>query len=221
MQIIPAIIGRDFSEVEEKVESVGETARWVQVDVCDGLFTPQESWPYYENEDSPEELELLDFVRSDVIKTEIHLMVKNPEKILDKWLNTGADRILVHYESTDEENLKEIISRIKDADIEVGLVLKLETPISVLDKFMEDIDLVQFMSIAKIGAYGEPFDPKVFEKVSGLLLKYPGATISLDGGINLENARIIINAGVENLVVGSAIFKYDNVQEMIERFKII
>ena len=136
-------------------------------------------------------------------------MVENPETILDSWLSSGADRILVHYEATDEENLKEIISRIKAEEIEVGLVLKMETPIDVLDDFMEDIDVVQFMSIDKIGAYGEPFKEEVFEKIYGLLSNYPGVRINVDGGVNSSNLKKLADAGVTNAIVGSAVFGKD------------
>lgn len=214
MNIIPAIIGRDFEEVREKIELVPETAKWIQIDVSDGLFTPVETWPYYENEDSPLDLDLADFVRTDVLKTEIHLMVENPAKVLDKWLSTGADRILVHYEATDRISLKEVIERVKDAEVEVGIVLKMETPITVLNEFIEDIDLVQLMSINKIGAYGEPFDGGVLDKVKSLRAKYPGVTISLDGGINQSNIKKISEAGVANAVVGSAVFGKDETGEL-------
>ncbi len=209
MNIIPSIIGRDFEEVNEKVELVGGATKWVQIDVSDGVFAAQETWPYYESEDSVDEINLADFVRTDVLKTEVHLMVQNPEAVLDKWLSSGADRILVHYESTDGENLKEIIARIKDEEIEVGIVLKMGTPVEVLDEFMGDIDVVQLMSINKIGAYGEPFDEEVFEKIYSVLSNYPGARINIDGGVNSSNLKKLADAGVENAIVGSAVFGKD------------
>ncbi|MBI5140397.1 MAG: hypothetical protein HZA94_03050 [Candidatus Vogelbacteria bacterium] len=209
MNIIPSIIGRDFEEVNGKVELVNESTKWIQVDISDGVFAPQETWPYYENEDAFSEINLADFVRTDVLKMEVHLMVKNPELILDKWLSTGADRILVHYESTDEDTLKDIIARVKDEEIEVGIVLKMETPIDVLDNFMNNIDVVQFMSIDKIGAYGEPFDDEVFNKIEGLLVKYPGVRINVDGGVNSSNLKKLADLGVENAIVGSAVFGKD------------
>jgi len=177
--------------------------------VSDGVFAPQETWPYYQNKDFVDDINLADFVRTDVLKTEVHLMIKSPELTLDSWLGTGADRILVHYESTDEENLKDIMSRIKAEEIEVGIVLNMGTSVDVLDEFMADIDLVQLMSIDKIGAYGEPFDDGVFAKIESLLAEYPGVRISVDGGVNSSNLKKLKDAGVENAIVGSAVFGKD------------
>lgn len=203
--IIPAIIGKDFDEVKEKVISVEKFVKWVQLDIMDGLFTPVESWPYFDIKEEPKDLEYIDFVRTDNTKVEIHLMVKHPERNLAKWIEVGADRILVHYESTGEDEIKKMLDELSDAEVESGIVLKYETPISVLDKFISDIDVVQLMSIGQIGFYGHPLEEGIYDKIRSLRAKYPGVTISIDGGVNMDNAKKLLDAGADYLVVGSAI----------------
>ena len=218
MEIIPAVIGKDFDEVEEKVLAVEDFVNWVHLDIMDGVFTPSESWPYFDIKDAPKELEYIDFIRTENLKAEVHLMVKHPERDLDKWIEAGADRILVHYESTDEKITSDILDELSDNEIEAGIVLKYETPIDVLDKFIDRLDIVQLMSIDKIGAYGLPFEQGIYEKIKSLRAKYPGVTISVDGGVSLENARELIAAGADDLIAGSAIFKSDNIEETIKKF---
>lgn len=219
MEIIPAIIGKDFDEVEEKVLAVEDFIHWVHLDIMDGLFTPVESWPYLDIKEEPKDLEYVDFIRTDNVKAEIHLMTKYPERNLLKWVDAGADRVLVHYESTDEDNLMGVLEQLNDSEVEAGIVLKYETPIKVLDNFIDQIDVVQLMSIAKIGSYGLPFEEGIYDKIGSLRQRYPGVTISVDGGVNLENASLLGEAGADNLVVGSAVFKSSNIGETINIFK--
>ncbi|MBI3632323.1 MAG: hypothetical protein HY225_02650 [Candidatus Vogelbacteria bacterium] len=221
MEIIPAIIGKDFDEVEEKFDQVENLVRWVQFDIMDGLFTENESWPYFDFKEEPENLEYLDFVRTDTVKAELHLMVKHPEKHLSKWIEAGVDRVLVHYEATSEEVLNDIIEELEQAEVQVGIALKLETSIDVLDNFIDKLDVVQLMGIAEIGSYGIQFNEKVYDKIKGLRARYPGATIEVDGGVSLENAKKLIEVGVDNLVIGSAIFKSENIPETILKFRSI
>ncbi len=218
--IIPAIIAKDFDEVEEKVEQVENSTEWVHLDNMDGLFTPVESWPYFDIKEAPKDLEYIDFIRTDNVKAEIHLMTKHPEKNLEKWVDAGADRILFHYESTTEAELDRMLTYLEDVEgVEAGIVLKYETPIDVLDKFIDDIDVVQLMSISHIGFYGHPLEEGIYAKIRDLRAKYPGVTINVDGGINLENAKMVMDAGADNLVIGSAIFNNDDPARAIKEFK--
>ena len=207
MQIIPAIIGKDFDEVKKKIKRIEGLVEWIQVDVMDGIFTEALSWQCF------------DLPGRDNLKVELHLMVKDPQINLDKWLEVGVDRILIHYESTDEKKLEEILDELNDAEVEAGIALKLETPIDVIDTFIDKIDVVQLMSIATIGSYGQPFDERVYDKIRSLRAKYPGVTIEIDGGVSLDNAQKLIDAGADNLVVGSAIFKSKDIEETINNFK--
>jgi ribulose-phosphate 3-epimerase len=221
MDILPAIIGKDFDEVEDKIFDVENFVTWVHIDIMDGVFTPAETWPFVDIKESPKELYNIDTIRTDNVRAEVHLMTKHPEKSLSKWIEAGADRVMLHYESTDEETLSNIFTELTDTEVESGIVLKYETPITVLDSFIDQIDVVQLMSIAKIGSYGLPFEDGIYDKIKSLRARYPGVTISVDGGVNLENASKLIQAGADYLVVGSAIFKSENIEQTIKKFQSI
>lgn len=219
MEIIPAIIGKDFAEVNEKVLLVEDFVTWVHLDIMDGIFTPVESWPYFDIKEAPKDLGDIDFIRTDNVRAEVHLMTKHPERNLSKWIEAGADRVMLHYESTDEETLSHIFTELSDSEVQVGIALKYETPISVLDSFIDQIDVVQLMSIGKIGAYGLPFEEGIYDKIKSLRARYPGVTISVDGGVSLENAGELMKAGADYLVAGSAIFKSNNIEQAIKSFQ--
>ncbi len=211
-QIIPAIIAKDFTELKEKLAQVEGLAAWAQIDVMDGVFVPSTTWR------APEDL--ADIKTS--VNLEAHLMIANPEKTIDAWTASSVKRILIHYESTSPEEIKKLIAKIHNAGKEVGIVLKLETPISVLDDLLSivncQLSIVQLMGIAQIGFYGHPLDERIFEKIVSLHEKYSDVIIEIDGGVNLENIGALARAGARNLVAGSAIFKSNDVKKAIEKF---
>jgi ribulose-phosphate 3-epimerase len=194
----------------------------------DGKFAPEETWPYSTGSD-PTELKNL----KQNFNLEAHLMIEEPEKIIDKWINSGVKRILVHVESlisklkTQNSNLQlkcqNLANRCKERDIEFGLVLNLETSIEVLDDLVFIIHnskfIIQLMSIAQIGYHGHPFDEKVIHKIKALREKYPDVKIAVDGGVNESTARKTTEAGADILVVGSAIFDSENVENAIKRLE--
>lgn len=202
MQIIPSIIGSSFDDVRSKIEQTSFFAEWVQIDIADGLFAPTETWPF--ETDTISDIDALSKV-SVTVKKEIHLMTNNPEELIHEWLAQKPERILIHPEST--TRLAHCLDAIRQEGVEVGLALLLDTPVEALSEYVEKISVVQLMSIAKIGSYGEAFEPGVIEKIKKLRQMYPHITISVDGGITLETGRVCIEAGADNLVVGSAIFK--------------
>lgn len=219
MEVIPAIIGKDFNEIKEKFLMVEKLVKWVHLDVTDSLFTPSISWPYPSTDASPDDLNEIKMVKSDNLKIEAHLMVKNPERDLFKWIEAGVDRILIHYEAGSEESMAKMLKELEDyVEVEVGMVLKLETSIDVLDRYIDRLDVVQLMSIGQIGSYGLPFDDSIYKKIKSLRARYPGVTISVDGGVSLDNAKELMTSGADNLIVGSGIFKSGDVSEAIKSF---
>jgi len=203
--ILPAIIAKDIDELQEKIDQVEGLVSWVQIDVMDGKFTPLTT--LFEPKDIKK-------IRTD-LKLEVHLMVENPDLKLDDWLRSGVSRILVHAESTSHLNLHKIIENVRSSGIEIGIALKLNTNISQIEDLIPYLDLVQFMSIAEIGHHGEPFDARVIPKIISLREKFPNVKIEVDGGINEESAKELLKAGADNLAVGSAIFKSNNIKETI------
>jgi ribulose-phosphate 3-epimerase len=207
--IVPAILGETFAEIKEKLEKIQGLSDWVQIDIADGVFAEPITWS------RPLDL----WEPTDLPKIELHLMVQNPHPYLRDWLPASIDRVVLHVES--EGNINEYLERVKGHGLQVGLALKLETPIEVADPYIKNIDVVQLMSISTIGAYGQPFDEKVLDKIKRLRAKYSGVTISIDGGITLETGKKAIEAGANQLVVGSGIFKSDNVSKTLSDFNSI
>lgn len=207
IEIIPAIIAKDFAELKKKIELVEPYVSWAQLDVMDGRFAPEISW------NNPDDLKKI----KTNLNLEAHLMVFEPEAEIEKWISSGVKRILVHFEST--KILAEIIEKIKNASIEAGAVLNLETEIGVIDEFMKKINLVQLMAIEKIGYHGHAFDQKVIPKISALRANYPDVKIAVDGGINKNTAKKAILAGADILVAGSAVFESQNIEASIKDLK--
>jgi len=140
MQIIPAIIGKNIEEIKEKTGLVRGLVSWVQIDIMDGVFTPQKSWPFSGGD--WKELESIDDIRRDDIKVEFHLMVEDPEPLLDKLIEYGADRILVHCES--KADIRKIQSILEYEEIELGVSLKMETDFNSIS---ENIDIFDEVSL--------------------------------------------------------------------------
>ena len=134
IEIVPAIIGHEFKELQTKIGLVEDLVKWVQIDVMDGLFASSYSWH------NPVDLQTLD----GKTKLEIHLMVEEPEHELAEWLKV-ADRILIHYEST--QQLPKILETFTHSPVKFGLVLLLETPLEVLDQYAGKLEHIQLMGI--------------------------------------------------------------------------
>jgi len=206
VQIIPAIIAQDFEELQKKIKKVESYVEWVQLDVMDGEFVDNSTW------NNPADLERLETN----IKTEVHLMVQNPENVIDDWIKSGVQRIIFHYESTDKH--QEIIERIKQAGLQVGLAINPKTSIEVIDVFVNQLDLVLIMTIQP-GFGGQKFLEETLWKIKDLREKYKDVKIGVDGGINLETASKVIEVGANILFIGSAIFKSKNIEEVIKELK--
>ncbi len=216
IEIIPAVMPRSLNDLGEHVSRVSGSAPWVQIDVMDGVFVRGKTWPYISFDAKAFEFEFEGLPNWEEIDYEFDLMIKNPEKEIDRFVMIGASRVILHVEST--ELISEAIALAKGKDLEVGLALNIDTLNEVLEKFITDIDFVQFMGIATIGLQGEPFDVRVIEKISSFRKKFPDVIISVDGGVSLSNAKALVDAGANRLVSGSAIFKNDDTHGAIGEF---
>ncbi len=228
LEIIPAIIPKDFYDLEEKMSLVVSLVPVVQIDITDGTLTPKRTWPYAKMPEQNFDAILKEekgFPFWEDLDFEAHLMVKNPEKIIDEWILAGAKRVILHVEA--DTDLRILFKNLKDKYpgkdsllyTEIGLAINIDTPNEKLDPFMENVDLVQCMGIAQIGSQGQSFDDRVVVKVSDLRNKYPELTISVDGGVSLDTAPTLVDAGANRLVVGSAIFENDDIAGTIRQFK--
>jgi ribulose-phosphate 3-epimerase len=218
-EIIPAILPKDFAEVEEKVALVKGAVKTVQVDVCDGQLTPSATWPYRKHDDSFEKIikEERGLPGWDTLDFEIDLMANHPEDLVHDWVTAGAARILIHAEAKGDI-LKAITNLQGVAD--VGLALNIDTAIEVIGAYDGMISTVQCMGIYRIGYQGQPFDERVIEKIREVKAAHPDLSVSVDGGVSLDNAERLMEAGADRLVVGSALFNADDdIVETIRRFR--
>ena len=201
--IAPSILSADFSNLGQEVIDIDEAgADWIHLDVMDGHFVPNLTI-------GPPVIKALK--KNCSLKFDVHLMIAPVHNFIESYANAGADIITIHPEAT--ENLQESIKKIKDLNKQVGVSLNPETKIEVIEKFLEKIDLILIMSVNP-GFGGQKFMPEVLEKVKKLKeirdtrgLSYD---IEIDGGINFENSKIVIEAGANILVSGTTIFKSNN-----------
>jgi len=205
-EIIPSVIAKNFEEVKEKINRLDGLVNWAQLDVSDGIFSSPLSWG---NADDLENL-------PGKIKIEVHLMTEKPEDVLKQWMSL-ADRVLIHLESTDY--LSDIIESFDGAPNRLGIVLKSDTPIETLEDFVGKIDYIQLMSVVNLGSYGGKFDDSIFERLKNTRAIFPNVIISVDGGVNVTNAGSLIEAGANNLVVGSTIWNNSDPVKIIKQLQ--
>ncbi|MDP2704848.1 MAG: hypothetical protein U1D31_01755 [Patescibacteria group bacterium] len=227
-EIIPAIIPKDFYDLQAKMSLVRKFVPLIQIDVMDGKLTPEPSWPYnvsYDKDFQEIAKEKKGFPHWEGMDFEADLMVLNPFTLWQDWFNAGAKRIIFHIESKTnwplliEEFKKHSVGKDLPFYTEIGFAIDIGTPNEVLSPIIVDADFVQCMGIEHIGFQGEPFDERVIEKIKQIKKSYPEILISVDGGVSLDSAEKLISAGADRLVAGSAIFGSENVEETIEEFQ--
>lgn len=218
IEIIPAILPKDYAELEDKASLVLGSVKTVQVDICDGQFVPNATWPYKKHDNTFDKLvkEEDGLPGWEKLNYEIDLMVNKAEEVVDEWVSAGATRVIVHVEM--KGDLAMAITKLKDR-AEIGLALNIETAIDVIEPFKDEIQFVQCMGIDHIGFQGQKFDEEVINKIKEIKTRFPFLPISVDGGVSLESAPKLIDAGANRLVVGSAIFDSDNAFDAIANFK--
>ena len=200
IQISPSILSADFSQLGSEIKKLEECgADMIHVDVMDGHFVPNLTI-------GPPVIKSLKKHSSLIF--DVHLMISPVHKYIKSYANAGADIITIHPEAT--ENLQNSINEIKQFKKKVGISLNPETKVEVIEKFLDQIDLILIMSVNP-GFGGQKFMPQVLEKVKKLNdirkdkdFKFD---IEIDGGINFENSKLAIKSGVNILVSGTTIFK--------------
>ncbi|HVS79603.1 MAG TPA: hypothetical protein VHF05_01360 [Candidatus Paceibacterota bacterium] len=220
IDVVPAIIPESFSDIETAVARVAGLVDRVQIDITDGKFAPLRTWPYKRTPDRDfdallHEDEGLPYWEK--VNYELDMMVMEPEEKLEDWIHAGISSAVIHLEST--ERIEEAIEKARSFDIEVGLAVNPSTPNEALDQWMEKIDFVQFMGSDKIGFHGVELDEKVLGKISSLRKKYPESIIGIDIGVNEATAPLLVDAGANRLVSGSALFDSTDIKSAIDYFK--
>ena len=203
IKISPSILSADFSQLKNEIKKLEQAgADMIHVDVMDGHFVPNLT------------------IGPPVIKSlrahtnlpfDVHLMISPVHKYIKDYADAGANIITIHPEAT--KDLKESIKHIRDLGKKVGVSLNPETSVKTIENFLEDIDLVLIMSVHP-GFGGQKFMPEVLEKVRKsrniINEKKLELDIEIDGGIDFDNNKMVIEAGANILVSGTTIFKKNN-----------
>ena len=231
IEIIPAIMPKSLEDLMEKTKLFVGVVPMVQLDLMDGVFVPDRTWPYdYHGEEQVAQMTQgggLPFWKE--IGFELDLMVDRPERTLERWLALSPKRIIFHVESTDRmASMLEALAKYHGY-VEVGLALDTSTPNEMLIPYLEArsaegnplVQFVQCMGIARIGYQGEPFDDRAIAKLKQLRERYPELVLSVDGGVNFDSAGKLVAAGVNRLVSGSAILGSGDVRDAITRLEAI
>jgi ribulose-phosphate 3-epimerase len=218
IEVLPAILPESFDEIAAKVAQVKGLASRVQIDVANGSYAPSKTWPYISGDHFErllEESEGLPFWEE--MDYEVDLLIAEPEKEIDKWIQVGVAAAVVHIEST--EQFESIIKKLHEVNAEVGLGIKPSTPNDELYRYIDTVDFVQCMGNDNIGYHGVELDPVVYDKIRDIRAKYPDMPIAVDIGVNIETAPKLVEAGATKLISGSAIFGSENIKETIKRLR--
>lgn len=203
MEIIPAILTDSSLKFKDLILRIEPYAQRVHLDIADGVFVPNTTITGYDEIKGIET----------ALKFDVHLMVQKPAEHLKEWFFTQAERFIIHVES--EGDLDGTIKIIKDNQRRVGLVLNPGTSVDKIEKHLDQVDFVQFMTVYP-GFQGATFVAEVVDKISEFRKKYPDIMIMADGGITPETAPKLIGAGVSALVSGSYIVKSENIEQAIK-----
>lgn len=208
-EIVPAILVKNKQEFIERVRLVQTQSKTVHLDVMDGKFVNNETFS-----------DPAAFARFKTkLKLGVHLMVENPRFHVVEWAKAGASRYIFHWESiSGNEEARDLIDQINENGMEAGMAINPGTSVSKVKKILPSLDLILVMGVTP-GWGGQKFDSKSLKKVKEIKKIAPGLSVGVDGGVKLENARDILKAGANFLVVGTAIYEAKDPVAELKKFK--
>lgn len=212
--IAPSLLAADFLQLQAACDMLNESqADWFHLDIMDGRFVPNISYGPM----------LVNFFRKTTTKIcDVHLMIEEPERYAEAFKEAGADMLTVHYEAC--PHLHRNIQQIKSLGMHAGIALNPHTPVELLKDILQDVDMVLLMSVNP-GFGGQSFIPHTINKIKRMREMIDeqllNVKIEIDGGVTLDNAQMIIEAGADILVAGSTVFKAKDPIQTIAALKAI
>jgi len=210
--IAPSILSADFLHLGKDIEMINSSqADWVHVDVMDGVFVPNISFG----------IPVVKAIRAATKKfVDVHLMIVHPERYFEDFRHAGADIITFHYEAS--VHLHRSVAKIHELGMQAGVVLNPHTPVNVLSEILPELDLVLIMSVNP-GFGGQLFIENTYRKVTTLkqMIDATGKNIliEVDGGVDLNNAVKLVQAGADILVAGNTVFSSSDPRDTIGKLR--
>ena len=201
LKIAPSILSADFGKLNEEIASIEPFSDWLHIDVMDNHFVPNLTIG----------VPVLRSLKTKLFR-DVHLMVSNPENLLEDFAQAGADAITIHAEI--KGDIEAMLEKIKELGCKAGISIKPNTPVADIEKYLAQVDLVLVMSVEP-GFGGQEFMESALPKIKELRAKNPKLDIAVDGGINAETAKLVKEAGANVLIAGNYIFKAEDREEAI------
>lgn len=207
MKLIPTINEKTFEEIKRKMEIITPLTDWIQIDISNNTFSPHITW------NNPQDL----FTYQTPLNIEMHLMIDDPENILEEWLKIpSVKRVIIHYEATD--NIEKNIEIAEKYGKELGLAVNPETSWELLAKYLDRINFIQLLAVNP-GFAGQDFNLRILDKTRTLKEYKKNVIIEVDGGINLNIAKLVKEAGADIINSSSFIFKNPNISGSVKALK--
>lgn len=215
VRIAPSILSVNFLNLEPDIRMVNKNADLIHIDVMDGSFVPNISFGFPVVEA---------IAKAVTVPMDVHLMIVNPDKYVERFAKTGAEMISFHLEAADQagKDPRDIIAQIKSFGVKAGLVINPDIPVERLFPYIDDVDFFLIMSVFA-GFGGQKFIPESIDRIKTLKAEMDRRgvvkDIEVDGGVSASNARILAEAGATILVAGSSVFKAESPAKAINELR--